>query len=173
VTNLTNHRQTPRQATSAVAYSAPPPDDDDPLLAFPPVPHTAPRRNSITPDLQRAFIAHLAATGIVTEAARHIGKSMEAIYKLRQRPGAEGFNEAWEEALAWGTERLEHCALERALTEGTYDPLGSAMLMSVLHYRRRDWVDAGDLEPGHPVYDYIRREVLEGLGREPDPVSGD
>ena len=165
---LTCHRQIGRQATSAVAYTAPPPYDDDPLLAFDPVPHVAPRRNSITPDLQRAFIAHLAATGIVTEAARHIGKSMEAIYKLRQRPGAEGFNAAWEEALAWGTERLEHCALERALAEGTYDPLGSAMLMSVLNYRRRDWVDAGDLEPGHPVYDYIRREVLEELGLEPD-----
>lgn len=77
-------RQTPRQATSTVAYEHEPPSPDDPLLSFAPVPHTRPRRNSITPDLQRAFIAHLAATGIVQSAARHIGKSMEALYKLRQ-----------------------------------------------------------------------------------------
>ena len=54
-------RQTPRQATSAVAYTAEPPDAADPLLSFTPVPHKQPRRNSITADLQRQFIAHLAA----------------------------------------------------------------------------------------------------------------
>lgn len=81
-----NKRAIPRQATSAVAYEAGPPSPDDPLLSFTPVPHARPRSNSITPDLQRAFIAHLAATGIVQSAARHIGKSMEALYKLRQRP---------------------------------------------------------------------------------------
>ena len=165
MTKLTNHRATPRQATSAVAYTAEPPDPDDPLLDFEPVPHSRPRRNSITPDLQREFIAHLAATGIVTSAARHIGKSMEAIYKLRERPGAEGFRAAWDEALAWGTERLEDCALERALAQGTWNPRGDALIMSVLAYRRRDWVDVTDLEPGHPVYDYIQREVEEEARR--------
>ena len=59
-------RQTPRQATSAVAHIAPPPAPDDPMLAFEPVPYARPRANSITPDLQRAFIATLAATGIAT-----------------------------------------------------------------------------------------------------------
>ncbi len=78
-TDTTNRRATPRQATSAVAHAAEPPAPDDPLLQFAPVPHKQVRRNSITPELQRKFIAHLAATGIVSEAARHIGKSMEAI----------------------------------------------------------------------------------------------
>ena len=92
-------RAIPRQATSAVAHVAPSPEDDDPLLAFAPYLHTHPRRNSITPELQRKFVATLAATGIVTQAARSIGKSMEALYKLRHRPGAEGFAAAWDAAL--------------------------------------------------------------------------
>ena len=115
---ITPTRAIARQATSAVAYAALPPDPDDPLLGFEPVPHTAPRRNSITPDLQRAFIAHLAATGIVTQAARAIGKSMEAIYKLRQRPGAEGFRAAWDAAIDRGVARLEAGALARAAGAG-------------------------------------------------------
>lgn len=67
---IKNKRAIARQATSAVAFEYEPPSPDDPLLAFIPVPHKQPQRNSITPDLQRAFIAHLAATGIVTSAAR-------------------------------------------------------------------------------------------------------
>lgn len=67
------------------------PAADDPLLAFEPVAHVATRRNSITMERQRAFIAALAATGIVTQAARAIGASLEALYRLRHRPGAEGF----------------------------------------------------------------------------------
>ena len=76
-------RKIARQATSAVARIGLPPQPNDPLLAFTPVPHKAARRNSITAGRQRAFIAHLAATGIVTQAAMHIGASMEALYKLR------------------------------------------------------------------------------------------
>ena len=110
-----NKRATPRQATSSVAFELVPPAPDDPLLGFVPVPHVSPRANSITPDVQRAFIAQLAATGIVSAAARHVGKSMEALYKLRQRPGAEGFRAAWDAALDRGVSRLEDSALARAL----------------------------------------------------------
>ena len=157
-------RQTPRQATSAVAHLGEEPDDDDPLLDFAPYLHVAPRRNSITPDLQRRFIATLAATGIVTQAALSIGKSMEALYKLRERPGAEGFAAAWDEAVEYGLERLQDCALERALTQGAWNDRANSLLAFILAYRRRDWVDAGELEPGHPVYEFIRREVLEEEG---------
>jgi hypothetical protein len=79
-----NKRKTRRQATSKTAWEFEPAviAEDDPLLAFTPYSHKAPRRNSITPDLQRAFIAHLALTGIVKSAAAHIGRSLEALYKL-------------------------------------------------------------------------------------------
>jgi hypothetical protein len=141
-------RATPRQATSPLAFEpVPPPPADDPLLAFAPYLHKQPRRNSITPELQRRFVAALAATGIVNQAARTIGKSMEALYKLRARPGAEGFAAAWDEAL--GGARLDG---------------GDAMLMFVLRQRSAFRVDARDVVPGHPLYERIRAEVLAARG---------
>ena len=156
-------RATPRQATSVVAYTpAPEPEEDDPLLAFAPFVHPAPRRNSITPDKQRRFVAALAASGIVTQAARAIGVSMEALYKLRQRPGAEGFAAAWDEALRLGAERLEDCALERAMAGGWdhdgWTGRGDALLIYLLQRRGSFRIDERDLVPGHPVYDRLRGE---------------
>ncbi|MCA0909043.1 hypothetical protein [Qipengyuania gaetbuli] len=171
-------RKIARQATSAVAHIAPEPEEDDPLLAFAPFIHAAPRRNSITPDLQRRFVGTLAATGIVTQAARSIGKSMEALYKLRARPGAEGFAAAWDAALERGVQRLEDCALERAL-EGTPTPIVSSgkllgvwhkpdngLLRFLLQHRLRDRYspasssEAVGPKKGDAVYEAIRAEVL-------------
>jgi hypothetical protein len=167
-----NRRTTPRQATSAVAYEAEPPAPDDPLLNFAPVPHVAPRKNSITPDRQRAFIAALAASGIVTQAALEIGASLEALYKLRNRPGAEGFRAAWEAALDRGIARLEDCALARAL-EGEERPIVSggkllgwwtrydnSLVQFLLRQRRPERYAPAEAGPGHPLYERIRAEVL-------------
>lgn len=165
----------PSRRTSRTAFSAESPAPDDPLLGFAPYVHKAPRRNSITPDRQRAFIATLAATGIVTQAARRIGASLEALYKLRHRPGAEGFSAAWEEAIDRGIARLEDCALERAIlgeerpvvSQGklvaTYRRYDTQLMLYLLRQRRAQrWAaDAGALArigPGHPVYDRLRRE---------------
>lgn len=133
---LTPTRAIPRQGTSRTAFIAEPPDEDDPLLSFAPYIHKAPRRNSITPDRQRRFIATLAATGIVRQAALSIGASLEALYKLRQQPGAEGFARAWELAIDAGIARLEDCALERALL-GEERPVVSAGKL-VTTYTRYD-----------------------------------
>lgn len=150
------------------------PDEDDPLLSFAPVPHKQPRRNSIGPDKQRAFIAALADCGIVTEAARNVGKNLEALYKLRQRPGAEEFRKAWDLALDRGVARLESCALARAI-EGEERPVVSrgellgwdrkhdnALVQFFLRQRRPDrYGSTGrfeDLRPGHPVYDRMEKE---------------
>ena len=67
----------------------------------------------------------LAATGIVSQAARKIGKSMEALYKLRHQPRAEAFSAAWEAAIDRGIARLEDCAVELAL-RGEELPIVSA-----------------------------------------------
>lgn len=157
-------RAIPRQATSAAAYVGEPPAADDPLLAFAPYLHKRPRRNSITPDLQRRFVATLAATGIVVQAARSIGKSMEALYKLRAQPGAEGFAAAWDEAVGWGLLRLEDCAIEAAMKAN--DDAANSMLAFVLSRRdSAEWkVDIRDLEPGHPVFEGIRAWVLQEAG---------
>ena len=165
----------PWKRTSRTAFADEPPDADDPLLGFAPFLHTAPRRNSITPERQRAFIAALAATGIVTQAAREIGASLEALYRLRNRPGAEGFAAAWEEAIDRGIARLENCALERAIVGeervvvhdgavvATWRRYDTALLTFLLRQRRgRRWDGGGahfaNLRPGHPVYERLRRE---------------
>ena len=160
-----------------MAHTGPEPEADDPLLAFAPYLHPHPRSNSITPERQRRFVATLAATGIVTQAARSIGKSMEALYKLRARPGAEGFAAAWDAALERGMQRLEDCALERAL-QGTPTPIVSGgkllgtwnrpdnhLLRFLLQHRLPQRYGIHNLGPGHPVYESIRKEVLEAERR--------
>lgn len=168
-------RQAPRQATSAVAYAGAEPEEDDPLLAFAPYLHPAPRANSITPERQRRFIATLAATGIVNQAARSIGKSMEALYKLRARPGAEGFAAAWDAALERGMQRLEDCALERSIRGtptpivsggqilGTWDKPDNSLLRFMLQHRRSARYGVQAIQPGHPVYESIREEVMKDV----------
>lgn len=156
------------------------PGEDDPLLAFAPVPHVAPRRNSITAERQRAFIAHLAATGIVRQAAKHIGASLEALYKLRHRPGAEEFAAAWDAAVDRGVDRLEDCALARAIEGeermvvsggkliGLERRYNTGLIVFLLRQRRPGRYGAiprQELRPGHPEYERIRREVI---GAEPD-----
>ncbi|RDC60297.1 hypothetical protein HME9302_01498 [Alteripontixanthobacter maritimus] len=173
-------RAIPRHGTSAVAFPGEEPGADDPLLDFAPYLHARPRSNSITPERQRRFVATLAATGIVTQAARSIGKSMEALYKLRARPGAEGFREAWDAALDRGMQRLEDCALERAL-QGTSTPIVSggeilgwwdkpdnALLRFLLQHRLPQKYGVQALKPGHPIYESIREEVLAERAAQED-----
>lgn len=162
--------------TSRTAFTDEPPEADDPLLGFAPYVHKAPRRNSITPDRQRAFIAALAATGIVTQAARSIGASLEALYKLRHLPGAEGFSAAWELALDRGIARLEDCALERAIlgeerpvvrggeVVTTWTRYDTQLILFLLRQRRGHRFGSDhDPLPGSPVYERVRARVEGAL----------
>jgi hypothetical protein len=163
-----------RQGTSYMAFRGEEPDPDNPLLSFEPVPHVAPRRNSITAERQRAFIAHLAATGIVKQAARHIGASLEALYKLRSKPGAEAFSAAWDRAIDRGVTRLEDCALARAIegeermvvsagkVVGSERRHNEALVMFFLKNRRgeRYAPDWRAIRPGHPLYERIAAEAV-------------
>src|SRR5690606_24645165 len=133
----------------------------------------------------RAFIAHLAATGIVKQAARHIGASLEALYKLRHKDGAEEFAAAWDAAVDRGVQRLEDCALQRAivgeerLVVSAGKVLGSEvrhnenLVMFFLRHRRPDRYGFGreqELKPGHPVYERIKQEVLDEEYGDEDEV---
>ncbi len=173
-----NTRKIPRQATSYMTTrDGTVPSPDDPLLEFAPVPHSRPRRNSITINRQRAFIAQLAATGIVTSAARHIGASMEALYKLRNKPGAEQFAAAWDQAVDRGVQRLEDTALARAIKGeerlvvsagkllGTEVRHNEALTMFFLRNRRAHRY-GNDIRPGHPLYERIRAEVMLAICSE-------
>lgn len=171
-------RAKPSQGTSAVANPGPEPEDDDPLLAFAPYLHKQPRSNAITPDRQRRFIATLAATGIVNQAARSIGKSLEALYRLKHQPGAEGFSAAWDAALERGVQRLEDCALQRAVQGtptpivsggkliGTWDKPDNNLLRFMLQHRQSGRYGVQRIEPGHPVYESIKKEVLAEAGKD-------
>lgn len=167
-------RATPRQGTSYMAFRHEPLEADDPLLGFRPVAHKRPRRNSITPARQRAFIASLAECGIVTQAARSIGASMEALYKLRQWPGAEEFRAAWDAAIDRGVARLEDTALARAIEGeermvvsggklmGYETRYNDQLTMFFLRNRRgeRYAPDWRALKPGHPLYERIAAEAV-------------
>ena len=161
-----------RQGTSAVANPGPVPEDDDPLLGFAPYLHVQPRSNAILPHLQRRFVATLAATGIVQQAARSIGKSLEALYRLKHKPGAEGFAAAWDAALERGVQRLEDCALQRAIQGtptpivssgkllGTWDKPDNGLLRFLLQYRMPGRYGVQQIRPGHTIYESIKKEVL-------------
>lgn len=183
----------PSQRTSRAAFTGPEPSPDDPLLGFRPFLHPCPRRNSITPDRQRAFIAALAASGSVRQAARAIGASVEALYNLRARGGAEGFAEAWEKAIDLGIARLEDTALARAI-EGELRPVvargeiigeyrvhNEALVMFLLRHRRSrrygpvherpapDGPSHGEIMDGIMVkLSRARERMIAGL----DPVEG-
>lgn len=83
-------------------------------LPFTPVP-VAHRRNGWTPERQRRFIAVLTATGVVTVAARAVGKSGTSAYKLRERAGAESFARAWDAAQQMAGDRAFATAIDRAV----------------------------------------------------------
>lgn len=172
----------PGRRTSGVAFRGEPAAAGDPLLDFAPYLHRAPRRNSITPARQRAFIAELAACGIVTQAARAIGASLEAIYRLRNQPGAEGFAAAWEAAIDRGMARLEDCALERALAGeerpvvrggevvATYRRHDTALLIFLLRQRRARRFGTALPGPGDPVYEQLRETWLAENTVSPEEV---
>jgi hypothetical protein len=80
-------------------HESPPPDPpeiEDDLPDFTPVPLTRHRHDGWTPERQRGFIAALAETGLVAQAARSVGMSSASAYNLRRRPHAESFALAWD-----------------------------------------------------------------------------
>ncbi len=168
----------PGRRTSRAAFTGPEPSPEDPLLGFAPFLHPFPRRNSITPDRQRGFIAALAATGSVKQAARAIGVSLEALYTLRARGGAEGFAEAWEKAIDLGIARLEDTALARAM-EGEARPIvargevigeyrvhNDALVMFFLRNRRPARYGAPAERPAPP--ERSEREILDSINETLD-----
>jgi len=73
------------------------------------------RRDGWTPEKQREFIEELADCGIVSEAAARVGMTEQTARRLRRRPDAAAFNEAWDAAIRIGSERLYSIAYERAI----------------------------------------------------------
>jgi hypothetical protein len=80
------------------------PDPDDPeiaaLLEFEPVERRNKRHDGWSAGHQRGFIAALAATGNVDRAAHAVDRTQSGAWTVRNSAGAEGFDQAWEAALA-------------------------------------------------------------------------
>jgi hypothetical protein len=68
------------------------------LPAFHPVPVRT-RADGWTPLRQAEFIGMLGETGSVAAAAASVGMARETAYRLRRKPGAEEFANAWDVAL--------------------------------------------------------------------------
>lgn len=60
-------------------------------------------------------MAVLAATGVVTAAARAVGKTAKSAYKLRDRAGAEAFARSWDVARQMAGDRAFEQAIDRAV----------------------------------------------------------
>jgi hypothetical protein len=88
--------------------------DEDLTPPFTPVPLDRVRANGWTPRRQRDFIAALAITGVVARAAKAVGMTRQSAQKLRDRPGAESFADAWDIAMMIGYDRNYEAVLDRA-----------------------------------------------------------
>lgn len=73
------------------------------------------RHDGWTPDRQLDFIEALAQTACLTEAAKAVGLSKAAAYKLRARPDAQAFRLAWDAAIDFAMAQLVDAAVGRAI----------------------------------------------------------
>jgi hypothetical protein len=109
---------------------APPFADLGDLLDFAPVPRR-PRVGGWDAQAQRAFIAALAVTGSPRQSAAAVGRAQFGVDQLRRAKGSEGFNAAYDRALALAQEKGRHrlaagmAALVRADAAASRPPLES------------------------------------------------
>lgn len=91
------------------------PTSPESLLLFTPF---VPRRvtaSGWSAEVQRCFVAGLARTGVVSAAARSVGRTPRSAWQLRQRAGADSqFVQAWDIALDMG----RGAALDRVIARG-------------------------------------------------------
>lgn len=121
----------PPAAENALAPHAPPPPlrdapelpDDVDLSDYKWIPVLRkPRKDGWTPQRQVAFIAALADSGCVEQAAQAAGMSVQSCYRLRRAPESRGFARAWDVAIAHAARRLVDIAFDRAI-HGSDEPV--------------------------------------------------
>ena len=89
--------------------------EDDPPDDAPPPPRRPVRADGWTVERQRRFLAVLAETGLVTQAAAAAGLTARSAHRLRARPDGRAFAVAWDHALTLASTRLVELAFERAI----------------------------------------------------------
>ncbi|HEY0598094.1 hypothetical protein [Sphingopyxis sp.] len=93
----------------------PPPLLADTCLAFVPVSGQRNRADGWTADAQANFIRALEAMGSVGQAAKAVGMGRRSAYRLRERPGAASFADAWDRAISMGRTHQFGIAMDRAI----------------------------------------------------------
>ncbi len=158
---------------------------------FAPVPRKRVSVSGWTPERQRIFIAALADTGLVIEAAADAGMTARSAYQLRRAPGAESFARAWDMAIAQASRQLTDIAFARAINgirEPVFDRDGNIcgmkrkindrLLMFLLRHHRRDIYGVGtesvlsmderaEVEEWNAGYSPLP-DALDALGRPDD-----
>ena len=127
-----------------------------------PLPQPVPvrtRHDGWTAARQRTFLMLLAETGSVSLACVEAGVSSRSAYRLRARPDATAFAEAWDQALKLATVRLTTLAFERA-TRGT-----------VREYWKEDHLVATTRTPSDRLLVFLLQHLLP-TGREGERWSG-
>lgn len=102
---------------------------------FAPVPLRT-RRDGWTVERQCGFLAQLYVTGSVALAARRVGMSRNAAYRLRARAGAEGFAAAWDHVLTPpGSGRIARPRpdLRKVTVSALFDQVGQGLVQPLLH----------------------------------------
>jgi hypothetical protein len=122
------------------------------LADYRPVPIVR-RHDGFTADRQRTFLTVLAETGSISDAARAAGISARSAYRLRQRPDAGAFADAWEQALRLATVRLTTLAYERAI-KGT-----------VREVWRDDQLVSATRTPSDKLLMFVLTQLLRGGAR--------
>ena len=74
-----------------------------------------PRLDGWTPARQVAFIEALSETGVVADACKIVGMSVESAYRLVRRPDAQSFRLAWQTAMDNAVHRVADAAIGRAI----------------------------------------------------------
>ncbi len=85
----------------------------DDLLLFTPVPARRATAKGWSAEVQRAFVAALMKCGVVSAAARSVGRSPRSAWRVRGRAGAEGFAAAWDMAVEIARDRAIDTAMSR------------------------------------------------------------
>lgn len=169
---------TPGQLCEDAAEADPGPEADaldltEPLpeeLAFTPVPRPGAQKRKIDADVQRAFIAALAASGSVRHAARAIGFTATSLYPLRHHPEGGSFARAWDRAVGYGARQVLDTLMDHAINgapETLLLPDGTRVERRRYNSRTMQWIVAHHFPERYAATDGLSAHggLSEGLSK--------
>ena len=109
-----------------------------PLIQFAPVPQQRRRRVGWDEQRQQVFVALLARVPSVGRAAKAVGMTARSAYKLLDKPGADEFARAWDQALEHGMNRLRGGSFSRAMDGGDFVPVYRRGKLVRIEHRAND-----------------------------------